>query len=283
MLLIDTLKMVLDYCHAAEIQAAALLCKNSAEQQLGDAGEAWFKRKCLSLWGEACLRRDPNNGTWRAFYLLRATHRPTALITLSQRENAPETINLIQKSHCGNAWELLTSGILCSRTSGGSTIHSVIGRFFSSYPTPTHVLSASEQDLRELLLPLGLNRERTLRRFSREFLAPWARVSDLHGCGKFAGDSHAIFCLDRWEKALKDPQLDRNLLAHCRIIRKLWGERETKMKKKQKLPAAVSERNRRARKRQKERSAVAHMSAKKFKVSPRPVRHCVKARGGDLR
>jgi hypothetical protein len=39
-------------------------------------------------------------------------------------------------------WQHITCCVLCSRTSGGSTIHNAIAEFFANLPTPTAVLAA---------------------------------------------------------------------------------------------------------------------------------------------
>jgi endonuclease III len=103
----------------------------------------------LQLCGDACLQRqDVAAVPWSAFYLRRTAHHAPAL----------SPVDLIQERYCTNAYQLLVACVLCSRTSGGATVHTVVETFFAAYPTATHVINADVAALRALLLPLGLNR-----------------------------------------------------------------------------------------------------------------------------
>jgi hypothetical protein len=57
--------------------------------------------------------------------------------------------------------------------------------------------TADEEELCELLRPMGLQRlrSRMLTRFSREYLQPWSSPArDLHGIGKYGEDAWRMFC-----------------------------------------------------------------------------------------
>ncbi|CAN0571629.1 unnamed protein product, partial [Laminaria digitata] len=70
----------------------------------------------------------------------------------------PPPLRRTQEHYGGDAYRLLSCCILCSRTSGGKTVRDAVERFFELCPTPTSVMSADLAELRETLLPLGLNR-----------------------------------------------------------------------------------------------------------------------------
>jgi endonuclease III len=103
----------------------------------------------LQLCGDACLQREDADAVpWSAFYLRRTAHHTPDLSPL----------DLIQERYCSDAYQLLVACVLCSRTSGGATVHAVVKAFFAAYPTATHVINGDVAALRALLLPLGLNR-----------------------------------------------------------------------------------------------------------------------------
>ncbi|KAG5189244.1 hypothetical protein JKP88DRAFT_302431 [Tribonema minus] len=169
-----------------------------------------------AAFGDVCLQRDagPDGAApkpWSAYYLRRVSH------VAARPPLSP--LDLVQERHARNAFTLLASVQLCSRTSGGALVRGVIDAFMELYPTPQSVLSADAAALRALLLPLGLNRERTLARFALEFATkPWRDPSELHGCGKLAADSWRIFCLGQLSRCARDAQADPALRAYCRAM-----------------------------------------------------------------
>lgn len=64
----------------------------------------------------------------------------------------------VQERHAKDAYCLLASCILFSRTSGAPAVKEVVSEFFEIFPTPTSVVDADLEILRAVLLPLGLNR-----------------------------------------------------------------------------------------------------------------------------
>ena len=66
---------------------------------------------------------------------------------------------------------------------------------FSKYPTEYEMIEANEDELSELLKPLGLYRKRakTLMKFSWMWINGFSDVEELHGVGKYAKDSWEIF------------------------------------------------------------------------------------------
>jgi methyl-CpG-binding domain protein 4 len=64
------------------------------------------------------------------------------------------------------------------------------------YPTPKCLLKHSDEEIENLIQPLGFKKIRTkrLKRFSEEFIAKdWKDPIELHGIGKYAQDSWEIF------------------------------------------------------------------------------------------
>ena len=107
---------------------------------------------------------------------------------------------LIQEDLWSDEWKLLVSCLLLNLTTR-KQVDSVIHEFFKRWPAPVSLLGADEQELQELIKPLGMWRKRskTLRRFTREYLTlEWETPKDLYGCGKYADDAWRIFCIGEW-------------------------------------------------------------------------------------
>ena len=110
--------------------------------------------------------------------------------------------NLVQEPYFGDDWKILVCCILLNLTTH-KQVRKVLPILFKKYPHPDFMVLAEEEDLRKILVPLGLSNKRakTLIRFSREYLtADWQSAKDLYGCGKYADDAWHIFCKGDWEK-----------------------------------------------------------------------------------
>ena len=83
--------------------------------------------------------------------------------------------NLVQEPYFGDEWKVLVCCILLNLTTHRQ-VRKVLPTLFKRYPAPDFMVLADEENLRQLLLPLGLSNKRakTLIRFSREYLiADW--------------------------------------------------------------------------------------------------------------
>lgn len=153
--------------------------------------------------------------SWYGYYRKRCSSFPNRPKQISH-------LDLIQEHYASDPYRLLTVCILCSRTSGGYLVRTTAGQFLEKYPTPTSVLEEEDMDaMAKLLHPLGLNRERTMKRFVHDFLGPWTDVKDLHGCGLFAKASFDVFCRGDYKTVLKDKKADRNVKAYAAFVRRL--------------------------------------------------------------
>ena len=152
---------------------------------------------------------------WYGYYRQRCSSFPNRPKQISH-------LDLIQEHYASDPYRLLTVCILCSRTSGGYLVRTTAGQFLEKYPTPTSVLEEEDMDaMAKLLHPLGLNRERTMKRFVHDFLGPWTDVKELHGCGLFAKASFDVFCRGDYKAVLKDKKADRNVKAYAAFVRRL--------------------------------------------------------------
>ena len=98
----------------------------------------------------------------------------------------------------------------------------IIDGFFERWPDPEAASKADEQEMKEYLKSLGMHNKRakTIIKMSKQFLDGFSHPKQLHGCGKYASDSDAIFYQGRWREVIPtDGALLRYLdfLKNCYI------------------------------------------------------------------
>jgi len=109
---------------------------------------------------------------------------------------------LVQRQFHDDPWRLLVSCIFCNLTKRVQA-EPIMWEFFERWPTAEATAAADEEEIQQLLQPLGLStrRARTLVRMSQEFLrAEWQQPLELYGIGKYANDAWMIFCEGRWQE-----------------------------------------------------------------------------------
>jgi methyl-CpG-binding domain protein 4 len=102
---------------------------------------------------------------------------------------------IIQQEFQHDPWKMLIGCIMLNQTSN-KNVRQVIYSFFDKWPTPQSVLAADEDEIRELIRPLGFYNIRTNRivRFCHEYInKTFTKASELYGIGKYADDSYEIF------------------------------------------------------------------------------------------
>ena len=108
---------------------------------------------------------------------------------------------LIQEIYFPDRWKMLACCIMLNLT-GRKQLDVIVKSFFEKYPYPKELLNANDDELIELIKPLGMynKRAKTLKRFSKEFVeGDWRNAIDLHGIGKYGSDSDRIFYLGEWK------------------------------------------------------------------------------------
>ena len=127
------------------------------------------------------------------------------VIKLRKRWNPPRSPwNLVQEPYFGDEWKILVCCLLLNLTTH-KQVRKILCELFEKYPCPNSMAEANEDDLKDLVRPLGLvnKRAKTLIRFSQEYLSKdWKTAKDLYGCGKYADDAWHIFCVGSWEKVV---------------------------------------------------------------------------------
>jgi len=127
----------------------------------------------------------------------------------------------------GDGWAVLVAAMLLRKTTT-SQVMKVYGEFLRRYPTPAALASASVEELREFLKPLGIENQRALL-FKRlaEKLAELGGVpcdrdalKRLPGVGDYAASEVLLVACGRPE-----PLLDRNM---TRVLQRVFGVRPSK-------------------------------------------------------
>jgi len=129
-------------------------------------------------------------------------------------------VGMLQEDLWPNEWKILIACLLHNLTTR-KQVDKVYHKLFNEYPTPECMQSAHEEDLHNIIKPLGMWRRRakTLIRFSKEYLEKdWKNASDLYGCGKYANDCHRIFCRGEWKEATPSDHALSRYSAWCREV-----------------------------------------------------------------
>jgi methyl-CpG-binding domain protein 4 len=125
----------------------------------------------------------------------------------------PSPCNLIQEHLRDDPWRVLVACMLMNMTVG-LTMRPIMWKLFERWSCAEALAHADEDELRELIRPLGFynRRAKSLVAMSRAYVTDeWHTPRDLPGCGKYAEDSWKIFCTDDdvLLSDLKDKELRR--------------------------------------------------------------------------
>jgi len=85
-------------------------------------------------------------------------------------------------------------------------VERILPEFRRRWPTPQAFAASSEDEVRELIRPLGFANRRTvaLKKMTAAYLAgDWKHASELPGVGAYAASAHDVFC--RGEVPLEPP------------------------------------------------------------------------------
>ncbi|KAL0484736.1 methyl-CpG-binding domain protein [Acrasis kona] len=126
--------------------------------------------------------------------------------------------NLMQERYYSEPWKMLVGCILLNVTTGRQ-MKDVMLEILERWPTPKHLTLADDDELRELLTPLGLANKRTLtlKRFSQEWInGNWTLPDELYGIGQYGCDSYRIFVLGEWDKV---SPTDKELIRYVEWMR----------------------------------------------------------------
>ncbi len=108
---------------------------------------------------------------------------------------------LIQEKYWPDRWKMLVCCLMLNLTSYKQVLP-IIDGFFERWPDADSASKADELEMKEYLRSLGMynKRAKTIIRMSTQFCEGFSKVKQLHGCGKYASDSDAIFYEGRWQE-----------------------------------------------------------------------------------
>jgi methyl-CpG-binding domain protein 4 len=111
------------------------------------------------------------------------------------------------------AWQHMVAVIMLNQT-GRRPVKTVLPRFLDLWPVPAMFLMADQDQVRQVLTPLGMYNVRSnrLRRMTEDFLT-WdgQDARELYGIGKYGSDSYEIFFRHNYSVEPTDKELCRYL------------------------------------------------------------------------
>ncbi len=111
------------------------------------------------------------------------------------------------------AWQHMVAVIMLNQT-GRTAVKNVLPLFLHHWPNPTRFLWATEDDVKEIIWPLGMVnvRFKRLKRMTCDFLT-WDGndATLLYGIGKYGSDSYEIFFNQNYTVQPTDKELKRYL------------------------------------------------------------------------
>ncbi len=111
------------------------------------------------------------------------------------------------------AWQHMVAVIMLNQT-GRKPVKTVFPIFMYRWNTPRKFLKATEQEVRDVIWPLGMVnvRYKRLRRMTEDFLT-WQHedATMLYGIGKYGSDSYEIFFKNNYTVDPTDKELKRYL------------------------------------------------------------------------
>ena len=111
------------------------------------------------------------------------------------------------------AWQHMVGVIMLNQT-GRKPVKTVFPVFMNKWPTPLMFLEATEQEVKDIIWPLGMVNVRytRLRRMTEDFMS-WDHgdATELYGIGKYGSDSYEIFFKQNYTVKPTDKELRRYL------------------------------------------------------------------------
>ena len=110
---------------------------------------------------------------------------------------------LIQERYFPDRWRMLICCLMLNLTSH-KQVKPIIDGFFERWPDAKTASEADECEMKQYLKSLGMynKRAKTIIKMSKQFLEGFSHPKQLHGCGKYASDSDAIFYYGKWQEVV---------------------------------------------------------------------------------
>ena len=131
--------------------------------------------------------------------------------------------DLLQEQIYDDPWKIFVCCIFCNLTKR-RTSEPYFWETIKRWPTPKALSNADEQELLNLIAPLGLSerRMRALKRMSDDYInLDWKDDPKcLYGIGKYASDAYQIFCAGDWQNV--EPK-DGALVNYHNYLKELYN------------------------------------------------------------
>jgi len=107
--------------------------------------------------------------------------------------------DLLQGRYWPDDWKILIVCLLLNQTSR-KQVEPMIESFFEKWPDPESASNADEDEMRDLVRPLGMfnRRVKSIKKMSQQFMSGFDNAIELYGCGKYADDTYRIFMKGEW-------------------------------------------------------------------------------------
>lgn len=118
-----------------------------------------------------------------------------------------------QEMYQDDPWKMLIVCMMLNQTSY-KQVDKVRFIFFDRFPTAKHLVLATDQEIIDIIKPLGFynKRARMWKRFSYAWIDwDWNDVKTLPGVGKYASDSWEIFQRGNYNLVVEDKELKKYL------------------------------------------------------------------------
>lgn len=119
--------------------------------------------------------------------------------------------DLMVQQQVENVWQHMV-GVMCLNQTGRKQVKAVLPKFFAKWPTHEKLLTATKNDIEEVIAPLGMRRVRAERiyRMSEQF-SDWdgEDATELYGIGKYGSDSYRLFYKKELPEDVGDHELKR--------------------------------------------------------------------------
>lgn len=131
---------------------------------------------------------------------------------------------LLQEQLWQDPWKIFVCCIFCNLTKR-LTAEPYFWKVLDRWNTPSKLASADDNELIEMIQPLGLSQRRAkaLKKMSYEYThKDWKDdATKLYGIGKYGSDAYRIFCKGEW----KDVQpKDGALVNYHNYLKTIYGE-----------------------------------------------------------
>jgi methyl-CpG-binding domain protein 4 len=119
--------------------------------------------------------------------------------------------DLMVQQQVADSWQHMV-GVICLNQVDRRQTKPVLTKFFKRWPTAKDILSATVDDIADMVQSLGMKnvRAKRIHRMSREWLT-WDGVDaqELYGIGKYGSDSYRIFYKNDIPHDVQDKELKR--------------------------------------------------------------------------